>query len=69
VQECRADGMTPSPILLNRGEFEAIRDFRKQLPQGQRCYSPQVQNAVFELLKMMVTSKVPVQGKGKGKAE
>jgi len=54
-----------SPIMLTRGEHEAIRDFRKQALPGQRCYSPQVQNAVFELLKMMVTSKVSAKGKGK----
>jgi len=62
-------GMALSPLLLTRGEFEAIRDFRKQALPGQRCYSPQVQNAVFELLKMMVTCRVSTKGKGKDKAE
>ena len=52
--------------MLSRGEYQAIRDFRNQALPGQPCYSPQVQNAVFELLKMMVTSKV--KGKGKAKA-
>ena len=60
--------MMLSPLLLTRGEFEAIRDFRKHALPGQRSYSPQVQNAVYELLKMMVKSQVSVKGKGKAKA-
>ena len=74
------DGTVLSPLLLTRGEFEAIRDFRKHALPGhwQRCYSPQVQNAVifsslntvpvFKLLKMMVTSQVSIEGKGKAEA-
>ena len=60
--------MVLSPLLLTRGEFEAIRDFRKQALPGQRIYSPQVQTAVFKLLKMMITSKVSIKGKGKDEA-
>jgi hypothetical protein len=57
--------MVLSPLLLTRGEFEAIRDFRKQaLPGQSRSYSPQVQDAVFKLLKMLVTSQVFNKGKG-----
>ena len=65
ADESSKKGMVLSPLLLTRGEFEAIRDFRKQSQPGKRCYSPQVQTAVFKLLKMMVTSKVSIKGKGK----
>jgi hypothetical protein len=66
--ESSKKGMVLSPLLLTRGEFEAIRDFRKQALPGQRIYSPQVQTAVFKLLKMMITSKVSIKGKGKDEA-
>jgi hypothetical protein len=65
--------MVLSPLLLTRGEFEAIQDFRKEALPGQPCLSPRVQHAVFELLKMMVTSRVATREKenlkGKGKAK
>ena len=58
------------PLLISRGEFDAIRNFRNQGCPDQVAtgYHPDVQSAVLKLLKMMVKSKLLFKGKGKAKA-
>jgi hypothetical protein len=60
--------MVVSPLLINRGEFLAIQEFRGKGCPDQTTYHPDIQSAVLKLLKMMVKSKLLFKGKGKAKA-
>jgi hypothetical protein len=60
--------MVVYPLLISRGEFDAIKEFRNEGCPEQVSYHANVQSAVLKLLKMMVKSKLLFKGKGKAKA-
>jgi len=50
--------MEVTPVLLTRGEFMAVQEFRTR--PGQKIYSEPLLDAVFKLLAMMATGKTVV---------
>ena len=50
--------MEVTPVLLTRGEFMAVQEFRTR--SGQKIYSEPLLDAVFKLLAMMATGKAVV---------
>jgi hypothetical protein len=55
--KCNKSGIVVNPVEVQRGEYEAVKAFRRHGRPSQETYPAPLLNAVFKLLAVMATGK------------